>query len=1130
MRNAIKSLFLVLGCLWASMAMAETLYVVSGKCNVPLKAGMSSAKYQIFTWDGTTATVTTAITCDVTGTAGSYYNSTSLALNDLKTLSNYGTSSTSSRTMQAIKLAGSKTMTISLGSKTFSKAIVVGRANSNDALSINILGQTQATNNKDFFVIEKEQTFSGSIQIQNTTSKEYNFFIYLVEGQGGTTPDPGKVTGITVENSPLNLVVGNTGSVSYNIQPTTATNKSVTWSSDNDNVASVNQGIVTAHAVGTAHITVTTVDGGFSATCTVIVSDGSTPPPTLSNDATLSSLTYGGTSVPNFSPNTTEYTIELTAGIKTPPTIDAVTNHANATKVITQAQSVPGSGNVVVTAEDGTTKLTYTVNYTTKTTVPTTSLTTHVPEIYEAKDIAGGYNTPLTVFGGREYEVFYINRDATGKLLTIATSNADKAGDISDDSKSTDKTTITKDGWAQISGSNGTGGDDNAVAKDEFAVSIRSVKFNSASHVLEMHVQGYDQFSFYGKDNNTNASKNKMFEVYIDDVKQSRTPSDYAINRYTMTAGEHVIRLTAIGGSDSKLCSFSLRVAQEPRTKYLKGNDSTQVVMQTAAIQPITYVTKYNNIPGAETKLEWIGQTATGITLQKIESELTDTLLVSGNANCATGVYNYAVVAYYNGTETSRATGKFTVKSDIQATSDVNVEVYQGEEMDQITFKYFALSANDVQLTWPNGQPSGITGSGNNGKYIIGGTPQNTGTFPFSITVTGADTIISGKITVNPLVYGENSVLYLYKNTLSYEQDAVYNYISSGNKWNLVARKAKEDGLRPANQYANYKWVLISEDADADNQEVLAVIRGGANLPVLNLKGFTYTVDRLNWGEPDNGAIDSTETKKKGTYLHVQHANHPIYTAKMNNLKTGDSIQILSDYMSNGIMPINVNVQGSLCLGTAFTRDIDNYFGAGELQTALHEVPAAMRGGHKYICLPIARKVTLAKPGKDLIDGIIAYLTSSNDSGIEAPELQINQFSIAGFDAEINQKDNTLLLRIPIEEYDNLETAQPIIKLANPNTHVTPSVEPSIDLRYAIYIPRTFVVSDYINRRAYDLTIETYDPQGIEEIYEAGMWINIFDIWGRKVATTNEDFRTMDLPQGMYIIGTESGKTLKIMK
>ena len=85
-------------------------------------------------------------------------------------------------------------------------------------------------------------------------------------------------------------------------------------------------------------------------------------------------------------------------------------------------------------------------------------------------------------------------------------------------------------------------------------------------------------------------------------------------------------------------------------------------------------------------------------------------------------------------------------------------------------------------------------------------------------------------------------------------------------------------------------------------------------------------------------------------------------------------------------------------------------------------------------------------------------------------------------------------------------------------------------MRYAIYIPTTFVVTDYINREAYDLTIELYDPQGIEQTYEAGMWVNVYDIYGRKVATTNEDIYTMELPQGMYIIVMENGQSLKILR
>ena len=46
---------------------------------------------------------------------------------------------------------------------------------------------------------------------------------------------------------------------------------------------------------------------------------------------------------------------------------------------------------------------------------------------------------------------------------------------------------------------------------------------------------------------------------------------------------------------------------------------------------------------------------------------------------------------------------------------------------------------------------------------------------------------------------------------------------------------------------------------------------------------------------------------------------------------------------------------------------------------------------------------------------------------------------------------------------------------------------------------------------------------------QAGEWVNIYDIQGRKVATTNENVYTMDLPKGMYIVQTTRG-TIKIMR
>ena len=78
------------------------------------------------------------------------------------------------------------------------------------------------------------------------------------------------VTGVSLNKTTLDLGVGNTEQLLPKITPSNATNKNIRWSSSNASVATVNdEGVVSGIADGTAIITATTEDGGFTARCEV---------------------------------------------------------------------------------------------------------------------------------------------------------------------------------------------------------------------------------------------------------------------------------------------------------------------------------------------------------------------------------------------------------------------------------------------------------------------------------------------------------------------------------------------------------------------------------------------------------------------------------------------------------------------------------------------------------------------------------------------------------------------------------------------------------------------------------------------------------------------------------------------
>lgn len=117
------------------------------------------------------------------------------------------------------------------------------------------------------YVVEDE---AGNVSIVVTYTKNQT-----IDPNPGTDPDPDPVvdvTGVSLDKSELTLAVKGTYTLKATVAPADADNKSVTWKSSDDKIATVDKdGKVTAVAIGKATITVTTEDGGKTATCVVTV-------------------------------------------------------------------------------------------------------------------------------------------------------------------------------------------------------------------------------------------------------------------------------------------------------------------------------------------------------------------------------------------------------------------------------------------------------------------------------------------------------------------------------------------------------------------------------------------------------------------------------------------------------------------------------------------------------------------------------------------------------------------------------------------------------------------------------------------------------------------------------------------
>lgn len=151
------------------------------------------------------------------------------------------------------------------------------------------------------------------------------------------------VSGITLSTTTVNLTPSQTSQITVNVLPVNAANKAVTWASSNPDAATVVNGLITAIAVGSSTITVSSTDGSNrSATALVTV----TPVPIVP----ITAITLNQTTASLYPTNTLTLTAIITPSNATNKSVTWSSNSSNAAVNSSGVVTAVSAGSAVITA------------------------------------------------------------------------------------------------------------------------------------------------------------------------------------------------------------------------------------------------------------------------------------------------------------------------------------------------------------------------------------------------------------------------------------------------------------------------------------------------------------------------------------------------------------------------------------------------------------------------------------------------------------------------------------------------------------------------------------------------------------------------------------------------------------
>ncbi len=211
-----------------------------------------------------------------------------------------------------------------------------------DETLLTVFRLTITAENAENVVANAKVTVTGYLQkyVKNSTTTPELVSGTQIEFLGTYVPE---LTGIELSASELSIYVGGTSTLTVSPLPSGAELDTVTWSSDDETVATVADGVVTGVATGTATITATC--GEFSATCAVTVSSEPVAATSVTLDQSTLALVIPGDSA------------TLTATVLPSDTTDVAVWSSDDETVATVADGVVtpvavGTANITVTLND----------------------------------------------------------------------------------------------------------------------------------------------------------------------------------------------------------------------------------------------------------------------------------------------------------------------------------------------------------------------------------------------------------------------------------------------------------------------------------------------------------------------------------------------------------------------------------------------------------------------------------------------------------------------------------------------------------------------------------------------------------------------------------------------------------